>query len=103
MTGVKAMALCSMMLVIVDRLAARTQARALPVQFKDFTRAFHPCGELGRVMDVYSSDVPDSLMAARNGGFLGFVITSVSTEAAPADSPKMVTFWGEPPKACIFR
>ena len=24
-------------------------------------------------MDVYSSDVPDSLIAARNGGFLGFV------------------------------
>ena len=26
-------------------------------------------------MDVYSSDVPDSLIAARNGGFLGFVMT----------------------------
>ena len=54
-------------------------------------------------MDVYSSDVPDSLIAARNGGFLGLVMTSVSTEAAPADSPKIVTLWGEPPKACILR
>jgi hypothetical protein len=46
--------------------------------------------------------VPLSMIAALNGGLWGRVVTSLSTDAAPALSPKMVTFSGSPPNAQIF-
>ena len=97
----------------------RMQARALVAeeQFKASARESH---ERVPLTDGAGETLacPLSWIAARNGVLLGKVVTSRSTEEAPelrylvitpdtlvfkpADSPKMVTFFGSPPKAAML-
>jgi len=87
--------------------AARTQARSLEKdfweQFNAETRESQETEEFSpRARLLAKATVPLSRMAARKGGLCGREVTKASTDSAPADSPKIVTFSGFPPKAHIL-
>jgi len=84
--------------------AARTQARSLEKdcweQFSAETRESQETVEFKpRARLLAKATVPLSRMAARKGGLCGREVTKASTDSAPADWPKIVTFSGLPPKA----
>ena len=103
-TGLKERALCSMMLLIVCASAALTQASGLfaAVQFKAATR---DCQDTGPAVLGFGLTLacPLWVIAPQNGTGWGGHVTSLSTEAAPEDSPKMVTLFGLPPNEAMLR
>ena len=58
---------------------------------------------MGHPVSAPSRPPPDSMMAFWNRPGERGDDTSACTEAPPADSPKMVTFFGSPPNAAMFR
>lgn len=96
-----------MMLLIVVAGAARTQARPSACgdveQFREETRESHDFVEFAPtpIMPARVA-VPLSRIAALKGGLCGDEVTSASTDNAPADSPKIVTFDGSPPNDLMF-
>ena len=56
------------------------------------------------VLLVFRPEIcPDCMIAARKGGFVWKDVTRASTLEEPADSPKMVTLPGSPPKEAMLR
>ena len=103
-TGLKVRLFCSSVFLIVCASAALTHASWLlaVVHCKAATRN---CQErrpesLGAGLRLAC---PLCMIAPRNGTGFGGVVTSLSTDDAPADSPKMVTFFGSPPKEAMLR
>src|SRR3954454_16583474 len=92
------------MLSIVSASAARTQASwlAAVVQLSAATRNSQEAGP-PLLSLALTLACPLWAIAPRNGTGCGGGVTSLSTDAAPADSPKMVTFFGSPPNEAMLR
>jgi len=103
LTGRKARASSSARAFIVFTFAARAQesiSELFPLQFS-FDMSVSQADVL-EFSSLYEVAWPLCMIAARNGGLSGMVVMRSSTERAPADSPKIVTLVGSPPKAWMF-